>query len=78
MNIRNLSLNGEYAEDDEHKANMLNNYFSMQTVINDRNKQLPQLPLATDAVLDSIIISVQDVKDVLDTLDVKSMWSKSP
>ena len=78
MNIRNLSLNGEYAEDDEHKANMLNNYFSMQTVINDRNKHLPQLPLATDAVLDSIIISVQDVKDVLDTLDVKSMWSKSP
>ena len=66
-----LSFNGEYAEDDDHKANMFNNYFSMQTVINDQNKQLPQLPLATDSVLESIKISVQDVRDVLNNLDVK-------
>ena len=44
---------------------MLNNYFSMQTVINDQNKHPPQLPLATDSVLDLIRISVQDVNDVL-------------
>ena len=50
---------------------MLNNYFSMQTVINDQNTHLPQLPLATDSVLDSIRISVQDVNDVLRNLDVK-------
>ena len=43
----------------------------MQTVINDQNRQLRQLPLPTDSVLDSIIISVQDVNDVLNNLDVK-------
>ena len=43
----------------------------MQTVINDQNKHPPQLPLATDSVLDSIRISVQDVNDVLRNLDVK-------
>ena len=50
----------------------------MQTVINDQNKQLPPLPLASDSVLDSIIISVQDVRDLLDNLAVKRTWSKSP
>ena len=37
----------------------------MQTVINDQNKHPPQLPLATDSVLDFIRISVQEVNDVL-------------
>ena len=37
-NIPTLSFNREYAEDDDHKANMLNNYFSMQIMINDHNK----------------------------------------
>ncbi|MCF1459523.1 MAG: reverse transcriptase family protein, partial [Shewanella sp.] len=69
--IPTLSFNGEYAEDDAEKANMLNSYFSMQTVINDQNKHPPQLPLATDSVLDYIHISVQDVRDVLKNLDVK-------
>lgn len=50
----------------------------MQTVINDQNKQLPPLPLASGSVLDSIIISVQDVRDLLDNLAVKRTWSKSP
>ena len=63
--IPTLSFNGEYAEDDDQKANMLNSYFSMQTVINDQNKYPPQLRLATDSVLDYIHISVQDVRDVL-------------
>ena len=69
--IPTLTFNGEHAEDDEQKANMLNNYFSMQTVINDKNKHPPHLPLATDSTLESIQISEQDVKDVLDHLDVK-------
>ncbi|MCG7879605.1 MAG: reverse transcriptase family protein, partial [Candidatus Thiodiazotropha endolucinida] len=38
---------------------------------NDQNKQPPQLPLATGSVLGSIFISVQDVTDVLNNLDVK-------
>ena len=47
---------------------MLNDYFSSQTLINDQNKQLPDLDLFTDKT-DSITISVQDVKDVLENLD---------
>lgn len=70
-NIPTLCLNGEDAEDNEQKANMLNRYFSSQTHINDQNKQPPQLPLATDSVLDSILISAQDIKDVLENLDEK-------
>ena len=71
--IPTLSFNGEYADadDDEQKANMLNKFFSMQTVINDQNKHPPQVPLATDSILDSIHISEQDVRDVLKNLDVK-------
>ena len=52
--IPTLTFNGEHAEDNEQKANMLNNYFSMQTVINDENKHPPHLPLATDPTLESI------------------------
>ena len=48
---------------------MLNDYFSSQTLINDPNKQLPDLDLFTDYTLDSITISMQDVKDVLENLD---------
>ena len=75
--IPTLSYNGEYAEDDDRKANMFNNYFSMQTVINDQNKHPPQLPLVTDSVLDSIKISVQDVRDVLENLDAKKACGPS-
>ena len=48
---------------------MLNDYFSSQTLINNRNKQLPDLDLFTDKTLDSITIEVQDVKDVLENMD---------
>ena len=48
---------------------MLNDYFSSQTLINEQNKKLPDLDLFTDKTLDSITISVQDVKDVLENLD---------
>ena len=47
---------------------MLNDYFSSQNLINDQNKQLPDLDLFTDKT-DSITISVQDIKDVLENLD---------
>ena len=60
--IPSLTFNGEHAEDDEQKANML---------MNDKNKHPPQLPLATDSTLESIKISEQNVKDVLDNLEGK-------
>lgn len=67
--IPTLFLNGVSSENETDKANMLNDYFSSQTVINNQNKQIPFLDLVIESTLDSIIISVQDVKDVLQNLD---------
>ncbi|MCG8092513.1 MAG: hypothetical protein JAZ17_02615 [Candidatus Thiodiazotropha endolucinida] len=67
--IPTLLLNGVNAESEIDKANMLNDYFSLQNLINDQNKYLPYLDLYTDNTLDSITISVQEVKDVLENLD---------
>ena len=51
------------------KANMLNDCFSSQTIINNQNKHLPHLDLITDKTLEYITISEQEVRDVLENLD---------
>ena len=48
---------------------MLNEYFSSQSVVNDINKTLPPRT-DTNNELNSITISEQEVKDVLDNLNV--------
>ena len=63
-NIPTLVLNNEYAENDIHKANKLNNYFASQVFVTDDNRPLPQL-LPVQHVLNSIEILRQDVSDVL-------------
>ncbi|MEW8545738.1 MAG: reverse transcriptase domain-containing protein, partial [Candidatus Thiodiazotropha sp.] len=68
-NIPTLVLNNEYAEDDIHKANMLNNYFASQALVIDDNRPLPQLP-PVQSVLNSIEISSLDVSDVLRNLNI--------
>ena len=62
-------MNHEVAETDLQKAEMLNSYFSSQTKVNDSNKPLPYIEHAQHR-LHSIIISTQDVLDVLRHLDV--------
>lgn len=69
-NVPTLALNNEYAETDLQKANMLNKYFVSQSVVSDENKTLPCHAPLTHAPLDSIIIHNDDVKDVLDNLNV--------
>ena len=66
--IPTLVTNNNYAETDFHKANMLNEYFASQTVVNDNNKQLPPLAPAQH-ILNSISVTEQDVNDVLINLD---------
>ena len=68
-NIPTLIFNGEHADGDTEKANMLNDYFSSQTLINDQNKHLPHLDLITDTTLEYITISEQEVRVVLENLD---------
>ena len=42
QNIPTLVLNNDTAETDLQKANTLNNYFSSQSVVDDKNKCLPR------------------------------------
>ena len=67
--IPTLKLDNEFAENNADKANMLNEYFSSQSVVNDINKMLPPRT-DTNNELNSITISEQEVKDVLDNLNV--------
>ena len=69
QSIPTLVFNNEYAEDDLRKANMLNNYFALQSSVNDNNSLLPQSIYVQHEQLENIHISVQDVRDVLDHLD---------
>ena len=67
--IPTLKLDNKFAENNADKANMLNEYFSSQSVVNDINKTLPP-PTDTNNELNFITISEQEVKDVLDNLNV--------
>lgn len=69
-NIPPLVYNNEFAESDEQKATLLNNYFSSQSSVNDENKILPPPELPDYGLLSSIYISVLDVEDALKKLDV--------
>ena len=50
-------------------ANLLNTYFSSQAVVDDTNTQLPPIP-DIDHSLEFITITIQDVSDVFQHLDV--------
>ena len=67
--IPTLKLNSNIAENDKQKAELLNHYFTSQTMVDDANKELPHID-PSNHTLDSIVISCQDVKDVLLHLNV--------
>ena len=67
--IPTLKLNSNIAENDKQKAQLLNHYFTSQTMVDDANKELPHID-PSKHTLDSIVISCQDVKDVLLHLNV--------
>ena len=69
FDIPTLVMNNEHAEGDLQKANMLNNFFTSQTVVDDSDKTLPDMTQPKYA-LNSIEISSQDVKDVLMHLNI--------
>ena len=62
-------MNNEHAEDDLQKANMLNNFFTFQRIVDDSNKVLPDIN-RPEYALNSIEICIQDVKDVLMNLNI--------
>ncbi|MCG8046087.1 MAG: reverse transcriptase family protein, partial [Candidatus Thiodiazotropha taylori] len=67
--IPTLNFNNEYAETDLQKANMLNEYFSSISVVDDHNTLLPPQKTITHERLETFDISPQTVKDVFDDLD---------
>lgn len=70
QNIPTLRLGNECADNDKQKATALNDYFSSQSTVNDNNKSLPPpIPIEHEQ-LSMITITSQDVRDVLDNLDV--------
>ena len=70
QSIPTLYHNNKYAETELQKANMLNDYFSSQAVVNDDNNTLPPpKPILHDR-LEILEITPESVKDVLDGLDV--------
>lgn len=70
QNTPPLIMDGKIAENDLAKACMLNSYFSSQSVIDDKDKNLPDpLPVHYNT-LDTILITEQDVHDVLKNLNI--------
>ena len=70
QSVPTLIYNNETAETDLEKANMLNNYFASQSIVNDDNKSHPPNTTVSHESLEMRPLSVQDVKDTFDNLDV--------
>ena len=65
-----INMNNEYAETSIQKANMLNNYFATQVAIDDSNKSLPRPVNVQHENLATITITIKDVSDVLENLNI--------
>ena len=66
--IPTLIMNNENAENDLSKANMLNRFFTSQTIVDESNSTLPEIK-RPECSMNQINISIQDVSDVLTTLN---------
>ena len=69
--LRSLSDSGEviFHISDEEKANCLNSYFASVSSVDDSHATLPPFTDLTDKVLSNIIITEQEIKDIIDPLD---------
>ena len=66
-----INDNGTAVTEDIDKANLLNSFFASQSIINDAGIQLPFSDdgIRPHNILDTIIITPQNVLDILETLD---------
>ena len=66
-----LESNGRIYTDEQDKANLLNNYFKEQTLLDDSNAELPALPpYNIESTLNSIILTPLEVESVLKSLPI--------
>ena len=68
--LRNLSDSDEVIVhvSDEEKASCLNSDFASVSSVDDSHATLPPFTDLTDKVLKNIIITEQEIKDIIDTL----------
>ena len=62
-----LENNGVLAFESIEKANLLNDYFANQTILNEKEAEIPNLPLPTNHLLD-FTLSTEEVLSVLKSL----------
>ena len=67
--IPTLIDNGMPINNNQSKAELLNNYFAAQSVLPPSNVNLPPFHYITDARLDQILITPESVKDILSNLN---------
>ena len=56
--------------EDVDKANVLNDFFCKQTMLNDEKASLPELPLFDDVGFSNIVVTNNDVESVLKALPI--------
>ena len=65
-----LDQDGTIYSEDFDKANILNDFFCKQTMLNDENVSLPELPLFDGVVLSNIVVTCDEVESVLKALPI--------
>ena len=60
--------NGSYVSDNDPKAKLLNKFFVSQTIIDDSSATLPNSTFPVEDTLNNIMITVDEVRPVLQTL----------
>ena len=69
LSIPPLEINGNIITDERDKSNVLTNFFQSQTLLNDQDAILPDLPPSTvQTHLQNIVLTPTEVELVLETL----------
>ena len=65
-----MDQDGTIYSEDFDKANVLTDFFCKQTMLNDENVSLPELPLFDGVVLSNIVVTCDEVESVLKALPI--------
>ena len=65
-----LNKNGQIYTEEKEKTNILNNFFTEQTLLDESQATLPQAVKNTTYHLDSIIVTPEEVRDTLKSLPI--------
>ena len=66
--VPTLEKDGHIYSDDTAKANLLNNFFRDQTILDDSNAQVPNIDCNVDNLLSNLVTTSTEVESVLKTL----------